>query len=83
MGMSVKELERRKRLPWPRYRVSIWNARAVCWQDLPTVFYEVAAALSVGGAQAARGHKVRICTMQEDGSKADTPLEAFEKEVRG
>lgn len=77
MGTSVKRLEERKGLPWPRYRVATWSEVSAVWKEIPTVYYEHKVAAAVAEALEAKGHKVRLCIMHNDGRKQDLNLEAF------
>lgn len=83
MGMSTKKIDARRDLPWPRYRVSVWDERAMCWRDLPQVYYSAGIAAGVGSLEADKGNKVRVCTLHADGRKVDMLLAEFEKQVRG
>jgi hypothetical protein len=83
MGTSVKRLEERRALPWPRYRLSTWQEDIMVWKEVPTLYYERGAALAVAEALEHKGHKVRVCILHRDGSKQDLKLDDFRRLADG
>lgn len=77
MGTSVDKLEERRKRLWPRYRVAWWDDRNQAWHEESKLYYDRSAVKLVACDLKLRHTRVRICTIQADGNKADTLLGDF------
>lgn len=80
MGMTTEEIDRRRKLPWPRYRLSIWSPINHTWHEHAKLYFSTPAILDVARrrALALESTKLRVCIMQESGKKEDISLKDFE-----
>jgi hypothetical protein len=81
MGVSYSKHKANRARPWPRYRIAIWGTVSETWVDLPMVYYSPAMAISAGQRRVETfGDKVRVCAINEDGTRVDMSLDDFEKQ---